>query len=550
MYLTSYNNKDKCSFDCKDTYYSHFSHEIDHSVCEKSRVRRLAALSFSRTRGCAQDPGNEDQGNRYLSRIGTYELTGASDGEADCSDEAARSHPVSNAAIRRSCDTSEYERRNEGNVEPKWRLRQSEEVLLGDFRLHRRRLRVKGLIQAIRRRFGNDNLSLFHAATCAKIVVGAHGAALPARAKEGNTLNAAAIFASVAADIEHQLHSYHPQPPVSMPTISSSVAAALLQKAIRRGRADLALAAASLLLHTSPDRLWRRLSVIAVEDVGVGDIDAIYMTIAASGHWRRLARRLGEWRLASFIVSRLATAAKCRATDDLYVVTQDCPAWNHDRLELAELPFPDLLDVIAGDGPIERRAIAARYAVGTAGSSSAGALAKRPGYPGAVFDLLCEITPHTLAEVARGAYRLTAEPFCTFLPLLYRAFDSSKAELASDDFLPETMVADLPSWALDGFSHEGRRALARFLSTDCSTARWLGANISPADRMKMLRHAQFRVEAGLVVDRLIWPTGHNLRRQADLHSWPFPPEDAATLLALMRGDIGILNRAREASYGR
>jgi hypothetical protein len=66
----------------------------------------------------------------------------------------------------------------------------------------------------------------------------------------------------------------------------------------------------------------------------------------------------------------------------------------------------------------------------------------------------------------------------------------------------------------------------------------------------MVRHAQFRVEAGLVTDRLVWAAGENLRRQADLHSWPFSPPDAATLLSLMRADIGVLNGAREVSYGR
>ena len=66
--------------------------------------------------------------------------------------------------------------------------------------------------------------------------------------------------------------------------------------------------------------------------------------------------------------------------------------------------------------------------------------------------------------------------------------------------------------------------------------------------MAILRHAQFRVEAGLIADRLAWPTGQNLRRQADLDSWPFPRADAATLLSLMQADIGILNRVREATH--
>jgi hypothetical protein len=364
-------------------------------------------------------------------------------------------------------------------------------------------------------------------------------------------MNGPEIMMSVAADLEHQLHQHQPQPSASIPTtISSSLLVALLQKSIRRGRMEIALAAANILQRAAPERLWRRLAVIAIEDVGLGDIDTVYITIVASTHWRRLARRFGDQLLVNLVVSRMASAAKCRASDDLYVATADCPAWHQDRLELAELPFRDLLDVIAGDDPIERRAIAARYAIGTAGSSSAGALASRRGHPDSLFDLLCEITPHTLAEVARGAYRQTGEPFCTFLPLLHQQFNGSEAELRSDPLPEETIVGGIPGWAYDKFSREGRAALDRFLRADCATANWLRLHVQPGDRKAVLSHAVFRVESGLVADRLIWPTGASLRRQADLHSWPFPPQIAATLLALMRAEIGILNRAREASHAR
>ena len=50
-------------------------------------------------------------------------------------------------------------------------------------------------------------------------------------------------------------------------TLSPWVAMSLLQKAVRRGRSDLALRAAATLLRDTPDRLWRRLGVIAFEDV-------------------------------------------------------------------------------------------------------------------------------------------------------------------------------------------------------------------------------------------------------------------------------------------
>ncbi|RBP78013.1 hypothetical protein DFO80_1519 [Rhodobacter sp. 140A] len=45
-------------------------------------------------------------------------------------------------------------------------------------------------------------------------------------------------------------------------TFSPWGAMSLLQKAVRRGRNDLALRAAATLLRDAPDRLWRRLGVM------------------------------------------------------------------------------------------------------------------------------------------------------------------------------------------------------------------------------------------------------------------------------------------------
>jgi replication-associated recombination protein RarA len=56
-----------------------------------------------------------------------------------------------------------------------------------------------------------------------------------------------------------------------------------MQKAIRRGREDLALRVAAALLRDSPERLWRRCGVIAFEDVGVADPTTTGMVVAALG---------------------------------------------------------------------------------------------------------------------------------------------------------------------------------------------------------------------------------------------------------------------------
>jgi hypothetical protein len=65
-----------------------------------------------------------------------------------------------------------------------------------------------------------------------------------------------------------------------------------LQKAIRRGREDLALRAAATLLLDEPTRFWRRCGVIAFEDVGLASVDTLGIVTAALGG-KRMRAALG-----------------------------------------------------------------------------------------------------------------------------------------------------------------------------------------------------------------------------------------------------------------
>ncbi len=89
------------------------------------------------------------------------------------------------------------------------------------------------------------------------------------------------------------LRCAEPPQPDPMPA-SPWVAMSLLQKAIRRGREDLALRAAATLLRDGPERLWRRLGCIAAEDIGLGSLEAVGLASAALAGKRIRAELGGE----------------------------------------------------------------------------------------------------------------------------------------------------------------------------------------------------------------------------------------------------------------
>jgi hypothetical protein len=128
-----------------------------------------------------------------------------------------------------------------------------------------------------------------------------------------------------------------------------------------------------------------------------------------------------------------------------------------------------------------------------------------------VFNYHCEAGwPHSIVEVAREGLRQTGEILCPFVALL-SCEQREAARIESDELPPEVMISDVPSWAFDVYSREGRAAFARFLETDTPAARWMRGSIRPARRVYFLGHIVFRVEGGLVVNRMRWQLAEELR---------------------------------------
>ena len=313
-------------------------------------------------------------------------------------------------------------------------------------------------------------------------------------------MNGPEILRLIRDDLQHAVER-HGTPPRHRPMNASPwVAMSVLQKAIRRRREDLALRAAATLLQDAPEKLWRRIGCIAFEDVGVASLEAVGLATVALAGKQLHAALGGEWAVASCIVSELCRAPKCRAADDLLMACELHPAYAEARAELPRLTTRNLIGVATGQGSVPERALALWYALGTDRRRST--LVSRRGEPRLVFDGLCEAGwPHSIVEVAREGFRRTREMLCPFVALL-SCEQGQAARIESDEFPPEIMIGDVPSWALDIFSRDGRAAFSRFLDTDAPAARWVRCRVRPARRVAFLGHIVFRVEGGLVANRM------------------------------------------------
>jgi MgsA AAA+ ATPase C terminal len=361
-------------------------------------------------------------------------------------------------------------------------------------------------------------------------------------------VNGPEVFHLIRHDLQAAVARQGKPPTPQARDASPWLAMSALQKAIRRGREDVALGAAATLLRDAPEKLWRRIGCIAYEDVGLASVEAVGLATVALEGKRHRATLGGEWAVASCVVAELSRASKCRAADDLLMACELHPAYAETRAELPYLTTRDLITVATRQRSVHERALALRYALGTDRRPSG--LVSRRGEPRLVFDRLCEAGwPHSIVEVAREGFRRTGEMLCPLVALL-SVEPRQVTQLESDDLPPEEMIGDIPTWAIDLYSREGRAALARFLQTDAPAAQWVRRNVSQARRVSFLGHIVFRVEGGLVVNRLRWPLADELRRQVDFECSGPNCADAAEILELMRADLPLLNKARATVAGR
>jgi hypothetical protein len=281
----------------------------------------------------------------------------------------------------------------------------------------------------------------------------------------------------------------------------------------------------------------------------VADLHTVATVTAALAGKRFRASMGGEWAVASFIVSRMVHAPKCRAADDLLLAAENHRLFEGARTRLASRTTDELIHIATGADLLPIRALAAWYAVGTDRRASP-CLKPRRGDPTAIFKALQEASiPTAVIEIAREGYRRVAEVLCPFVALLWPLRQEQTVTVEDDDFPPEVIVGDVPGWAYDVYSREGRAALANFIEGRSETARWVRDHIPPRQRVAFLGGIVFRCEGGCVRSRLRWKTGDELRRMVETESNGPHCRDASEILQLMKADIPVLNGVRSKLMG-
>lgn len=331
------------------------------------------------------------------------------------------------------------------------------------------------------------------------------------------------------------------------------IASSLLQKAIRRGDADLAERAAITLHHLRGNGLWRRFIVIAFEDVGVASPEALVETVAACSNkgWRVAAG--GDVPALRRIARLLALAPKDRSPDYLICAAHSHPAFEAVRDQVGAMSIAQRLDVVSDQSrPLPVRAIAAWYASGInwgdehrVGRGDLQALMHQFRHLGVLLELLA---------ATNVAAKRTKEPIVIMAPLLWLAASADLEQRANFCLVPPvTIVGEIPTYAFDKHTAIGKAAIHRLARENEAVRAVLAEHVPEYRVQKAACMAAFYADAAPVSRKFIWQGSIELEQlgtETDMLNAGVPLSGIEPVLKVVRENLDHLNTIRAEMFAR
>jgi hypothetical protein len=334
--------------------------------------------------------------------------------------------------------------------------------------------------------------------------------------------------------------------------IDPMVASSLLQKAIRRGDIDLAARAALTLSQYRGQGVWRRLIVIAFEDVGVGSVDTLLQTTRACVNAERRLAMGGDELSLRILVRLLAGAPKDRSADHLICAAHDHPTFEEDRRKVGAASLAQRLKLV-GDATLSlpTRAIATWYASGVErGKERRIGLGDLGRLMGAFRELG---VPSNLVTATHIAATRTREPIVLMTPLLWLASENSGGHHVIDfPVPPTTMIGEVPAYAFDKHTAVGKAAIHRF-ARECPAVRnALAAHVPEYRANEAACMAAFYADAAPVGTRFDWNGSAELERlgtENDMLKAGVRREGISPVLQMFRDNLEHLDAIRAEVVG-
>ena len=318
-----------------------------------------------------------------------------------------------------------------------------------------------------------------------------------------------------------------------------------LQKAIRFGDVVMAAHMANVSMDLDPDYTIKRMGVIAVEDVGYGNLMLTMATLAAIGDtkWRQ---KVGPRKLMVWLAVELAAGLKDRSAVEAQVAVS---LWeNAVTMDMGHWPNEKLIEIIDDEAQDWRwRHAAIMNLAGT----------KRYGGPG-LSESNDRPATYLFQQMVKNGMSLAgyyvAAKTCSRLqdsmwPSLY-IMDEWARHAGSVEVIPTTVpseqVGKLLGAAYDRHVREGKVAIAKAFRESPKLQQFLIA--SPETRREQMRlSGVFMAEGGTLDRRLAYGGSEWVRSRvrtcSERYHW-LPPGLRGTYVDAIREELPFLNECR------
>lgn len=281
-------------------------------------------------------------------------------------------------------------------------------------------------------------------------------------------------------------------------------ASSLLQKAIRRGEVELAQYAAASLHRQRGNAVWRRLMNIAIEDVGIADLDLVWELVQLVTDKALRADLTADDGFLSALCLRLARAPKDRSVDYLYCGATRLETALNDRQQFDAAHIEDRSAVAADNyQPLTRRAVAALSLCsrqkGRDTFMSEAAVSQLIGSLGTRF-------PRPLTDLILTLAGKRSHPYSLMLLLLWSRLEVTGGPSGvAHDHLPEPgSVAGIPLYTFDKHTSVGKRAISQLTQGNANVRRVLAKWVSEPHRVPVTLMSAFYADATPLANRLQW----------------------------------------------
>ncbi|MCC4299579.1 hypothetical protein [Aurantimonas coralicida] len=326
------------------------------------------------------------------------------------------------------------------------------------------------------------------------------------------------------------------------------VASSVVHKAIRRSDVETAERAILALIKHRGAGIFRRLMVIAFEDIGIGAPDLL-TTLTQLCTDARGRRQYGDTpTIARRIVRAMAAAPKERSSDYLISSAVHRQAWECHRETVGVLSIGDRVALATdADQPLPIRAVAAWFASGVEAGTE-----KRIGggdLKGLLTAYLDAGLPEAMGQAIQAAARATCEPIVLMLPLLLQELSRCQADPTERRVTapPTLFVEGVPTYALDKHTRAGRQAIVTFARENQDVCAALSRHVPEFRHRDAAYLAAFYTDAMPVTNRFEWHQVDALEalgRETDLLWAGIPVDGMLDILDVFRSNLDHLNWLR------